>query len=111
MDLSHLLSDLWIISLLGLQIAAVTLTTAHLVLSNRDVPSTVGWTGLVLLTPLVGVALYWVFGINRIKRKAHRLRPETSIQSEEASVRAEQRAHRLLETRFPALIPLGTSRR
>ncbi|MFW6258887.1 MAG: phospholipase D-like domain-containing protein, partial [Halochromatium sp.] len=107
MDLSDLLSDLWILTLVGLQLAAVILTVTHLVLSNRDVPSTVGWTGLVLLTPLVGVALYWVFGINRIKRKAHRLRPETSIQSEEASVRAEQRAHRLLETRFPALIPLG----
>ena len=107
MDLSHLLSDLWVISFLGLQMAAVVLTTTHLVLSNRDVPSTVGWTGLVLLTPLVGVALYWVFGINRIQRKAHRLRPETSIQSDEASVRAEQRAHRLLETRFRRLIPLG----
>lgn len=107
MDLGHLLTDLWIITFLGLQTAAVILTTTHLVLSNRDVPSTVGWTGLVLLTPMVGVALYWVFGINRIQRKAHRLRPETSIQSEEASVRAEQRAHRLLETRFPRLIPLG----
>jgi cardiolipin synthase len=107
MDLGHLLTDLWIITFLGLQAAAVILTTTHLVLSNRDVPSTVGWTGLVLLTPLVGVALYWVFGINRIQRKAHRLRPETSIQSDEASVRAEQRAHRLLETRFPRLIPLG----
>ncbi len=107
MDLGHLLTDLWIITFLGLQTAAVILTTTHLVLSNRDVPSTVGWTGLVLLTPLVGVALYWVFGINRLKRKAHRLRPETSIQSDEASVRAEQRAHRLLESRFPGLIPLG----
>ncbi len=107
MDLSHLLSDLWIVTLIGLQVAAVVLTTTHLVLSNRDVPSTVGWTGLVLLSPLIGVALYWVFGINRIKRKAHRLRPETSILSEEASVRAEQRAHCLLASRFPALIPLG----
>ncbi len=70
MDLGHLLSDL-IITFLGLQASAVILTTTYLVLSNRDVPSTVGWTGLVLLTPLVGVALYWVFGINRIQRKAH----------------------------------------
>ncbi|NEX15461.1 MAG: cardiolipin synthase [Halochromatium sp.] len=107
MDLSPFLSELWIISFLSLQTAAVILTTMHLVLSNRDVPSTVGWTGLVLLTPLVGVALYWVFGINRIERKAHRLRPETSILSDEASVRAEQRAHRLLASRFPGLIPLG----
>jgi cardiolipin synthase len=107
MDLSHLLLDLWVVTVVGLQAVAVVVTTAHLVLSNRDVPSTVGWTGLVLLTPIIGVALYWVFGINRLQRKAHRLRPETSLQSDEASVHAEQRAHRMLEARFPGLVALG----
>ncbi|TVQ88617.1 MAG: cardiolipin synthase [Chromatiaceae bacterium] len=79
----------------------------HIVLGNRDVPSTVGWSGLVLLTPLVGLALYWMFGVNRIKRRAHRLRPETSLASEQARVRAEQRAHHLLVAEFPQLVPLG----
>ena len=107
MDLSEFLSDLWLFGFVALQAAAVILTSAHLVLSNRDVPSTVGWVGLILLSPLLGVALYWIFGINRVQRKAHRLRPETSIQSEEASVQAERRAHLLLAAGFPGLVPLG----
>ncbi|NBC49068.1 MAG: cardiolipin synthase, partial [Gammaproteobacteria bacterium] len=107
MELSQLLSELWVVTVVGLQAAAIVLTSAHLVLSNRDVPSTVGWMGLVLLAPVLGVALYWVFGINRIERKAHRLRPETSLQTDAASLDAEQRAHRLLEARFPGLVALG----
>jgi cardiolipin synthase len=107
MDSAHLLVDVGIALFVVLQTSAMVLTSAHLVLSNRDVPSTVGWTGLVLLAPVLGVALYWIFGINRIQRKAHRLRPETSSQSDEARMRAEQRAHRLLRTRFPGLVSLG----
>lgn len=107
MNPGQAIAELGVLLFVGLQIVAVVFTSAHLVLSNRDVPSTVGWTGLVLLAPVLGVGLYWVFGINRIQRKAHRLRPETSLQSDEASVRAERRAHRLLETRFPLLVPLG----
>jgi cardiolipin synthase len=106
MDLLPLLSNLWLYLFVTLEVTAVALTTGHIVLSNRDVPSAVGWTGLVLLAPLVGLALYWLFGVNRIERKAHRLRPETSRQSEMASVQAERRAHRLAAA-WPELVPLG----
>lgn len=102
-----LLTDLWLYAVLATEMVAVALTIGHIVLGNRDVPSTVGWTGLVVLAPLVGVLLYWVFGVNRIARRAHRLRPETSQQSEAASLRAEQRAHHLLVRDFPTLVPLG----
>ncbi len=107
MDLSELLQDLWLYLLIGVEITAVGLTCIHIVLSGRDVSSTVGWTGLVLLAPLVGLALYWVFGVNRIQRRAHRLRAATSRQSEAASVAAEARAHHLLSRCYPQLIPLG----
>jgi len=107
MDLHGLLSNLWLYAFLATQLIAVALTATHIVLSNRDVPSTVGWTGLVLLTPLLGLLLYWVFGVNRIQRKAHRLRPGTSAQSEAASVAAERRAHLLLQERSAWLAPLG----
>ncbi|MCF7992873.1 MAG: cardiolipin synthase [Thiohalocapsa sp.] len=102
-----LLQHLWIYAFIAAQLTAVLLTSIHIVLSNRDVPSTVGWTGLVLLAPLLGLVLYWVFGVNRIQRKAHRLRPETSLQSEAASVVAERRAHHVLQVRFPWLASLG----
>lgn len=107
MDLPGLLSELWLLLFLAAQFIAVILTTVHIVLGNRDVPSTVGWTGLVLLAPLLGLALYWIFGVNRIKRRAHRLRPETSRQSEAASVVAERRARGLLKEHFHWLAPLG----
>lgn len=106
MDLLTLLADLWPLLFLSAQVLAA-LTTVHIVLSNRDVPSTVGWTGLVLLAPLLGLMFYWLFGVNRIARKAHRLRPATSQQSEDASLNAERRAHHLLAEQLPAFVPLG----
>ena len=48
--------------------------TAHVVLSKRDARSAIAWVGVVWLTPGVGSLLYYLFGINRIHRKAHRLR-------------------------------------
>ncbi|WP_323697101.1 cardiolipin synthase [Thiorhodovibrio litoralis] len=86
---------------------AVILTTTHILLSERDVASTVGWTGLVWLAPLVGLLFYWLFGVNRIQRKAHRLRPQGSAQSESARIAAEDRAQHLLEQRYPEWVPLG----
>jgi len=46
----------------------------HAVLYKRDSRATIGWVGLILLTPLVGALLYWMFGINRIQRKAKLMR-------------------------------------
>ncbi|WP_374239308.1 hypothetical protein [Thiocapsa sp. C2-2m] len=36
--------------------------------------------------------LYWLFGINRITRKAHRLRSQTSEARDRAELAAERRA-------------------
>lgn len=68
----------WILLLILAGLAAQIGTTLHLLLNRRDSASTVSWAALVGLAPLTGFALYWVFGINRIERKAHRLRPESS---------------------------------
>ena len=58
---------------LGLLIAlAVTL---HALLRKRDVASAVGWIGLAWLSPIFGGLVYFVFGINRVQRRATRLRP------------------------------------
>ncbi len=86
------------------QMIAVVATSIHIVLSQRDVPSAVGWMGLVWLTPLIGLVLYWIFGVNRITRKAHRLRPETARHT---PLRPEQQAPHQLAGRFPELIALG----
>ncbi len=46
------------------------LAAGHAVLYKRDSRATIGWVGLILLTPLVGALLYWMLGINRIHRRA-----------------------------------------
>ncbi|MBK1649688.1 cardiolipin synthase [Rhabdochromatium marinum] len=106
MELIIQLEHLSVQLLLAAQMIAVLLTTAHILLSNRDVASTVGWTGLVWLAPLVGLLLYWLFGVNRIQRKAHQLRPQISA-SNDARTLAAERAHYQLQQRFPQWVPLG----
>jgi cardiolipin synthase len=44
--------------------------SSHAVLTKDDPRSAVGWVGLIWLSPFIGVALYYVLGINRIRRKA-----------------------------------------
>jgi cardiolipin synthase A/B len=48
--------------------------SAHIVLTKQDVRAAIGWVGLVWLTPVLGAALYALFGINRIRRQAGRMR-------------------------------------
>jgi cardiolipin synthase len=44
--------------------------SSHAILSKPDPKSAVGWVGLVWLSPFIGLLLYYIFGINRIRRKA-----------------------------------------
>jgi cardiolipin synthase A/B len=51
-----------------------TLAVAHVVLNKRDVRAAIGWCGIIILTPFLGTALYVLFGVNRLERKARKLR-------------------------------------
>lgn len=53
--------------------AMAVVTSIHVVLYKRDVRAAIGWVGMVWLTPFIGSALYWAFGINRVQRKATRV--------------------------------------
>jgi len=46
------------------------LVTLHVLERKRDVAAAIAWIGLAWLSPLVGSALYVVFGINRVQRRA-----------------------------------------
>lgn len=48
---------------------------AHVILRRRDVRASAGWMGLIWLAPVLGVVLYTLFGVNRIRRKAPSLLP------------------------------------
>ncbi|NHO32303.1 phospholipase D-like domain-containing protein [Acetobacter fallax] len=53
---------------------AVTLVvSAHIMLTKRDTASAIGWISTAFMMPFVGVCLYGMFGINRVRRLARRL--------------------------------------
>ncbi|MDR9502104.1 MAG: phospholipase D-like domain-containing protein [Desulfurivibrionaceae bacterium] len=58
----------YLLTLLGL--AVILTTAAHILLKKKDTRSATGWLGLVWFSPLLGVVLYWFFGVNRIRRRA-----------------------------------------
>jgi cardiolipin synthase A/B len=49
--------------------------TLHILLTKREVASAVGWIGLVWFAPIFGAISYLMFGVNRVRRRARRLRP------------------------------------
>ena len=48
--------------------------SGHAILTKRDTRSTIGWVGLIWLSPVFGVIAYAVLGVNRISRRATQLR-------------------------------------
>ena len=55
---------------LALYILLAGLVTFDVLLKKSDVPRALGWIGLVWLTPIFGSLLYYLFGINRVTRRA-----------------------------------------
>lgn len=64
----------WSVLLFLVAAAGAGWALGHAVLTKRDVRAAIGWSGLVLVFPVVGPILYAVFGINRIGRRAVALR-------------------------------------
>jgi cardiolipin synthase A/B len=62
------------IIILGLDILISAVITIHVLLRKRNVTSAIGWIGLAWLSPIVGAILYFIFGINRVQRRAQILR-------------------------------------
>jgi len=52
--------------------------TVHVLLNKRNVGTSVSWIGIAWLSPLFGAVLYFALGVNRVKRRAQRLRRERS---------------------------------
>jgi cardiolipin synthase A/B len=70
----HLVHYAWHIALAGLAILLSIAASAHAVLYKRDSRSAIGWVGFIWLVPLAGATLYFIFGVNRIRRQAILLR-------------------------------------
>ena len=55
--------------------------TGHIVLNKSDNRAALGWVGFVWFVPVFGSILYFLFGINRVRRKAKRLRRKSLVES------------------------------
>ncbi|NEU14344.1 cardiolipin synthase [Methylobacterium sp. BTF04] len=68
-----------LLALIGIALALAV--TVHVLLRKREVGGAIGWIGLVWLSPLFGAALYALFGVNRVTRRARKLGARPSDQA------------------------------
>jgi cardiolipin synthase len=94
----------------GAHVLLAMTVSAHIVLTKPDARSAVGWVGLVWLTPVVGALLYVLFGINRIRRQAGRMRLGRKLRwTDPPGPAALPRAATTLPVELPATVrPLAT---
>jgi cardiolipin synthase len=80
--------EVWHLVLAGVALLLSVVASAHVILYKRDCRSAIGWAGFVWLMPLVGALLYFVFGVNRIRRQATSLRGDLERYRAHAAERA-----------------------
>jgi len=73
-DILQIISDYYWLLLVGLWFGISFMSFTQIVSTKRDVRAAIGWSGVVWLVPFFGALLYLLFGINRIERKAARIR-------------------------------------
>ncbi|WP_019571145.1 cardiolipin synthase [Thioalkalivibrio sp. ALMg3] len=93
----------WTASIVAIAVFALAvMSVVHALLQRRDTGTVIAWVGLIVLLPLAGSLLYWLFGVNRIRRRAHALREGYLIAdpSSDGTSRAEppERWQRLLRS-------------
>ena len=72
----RLVHEAWHIGLAGLALLLAVVASGHAVLYKRDSRAAIAWVGFIWLVPLVGGVLYFVFGVNRLRRQAAFLRAD-----------------------------------
>ncbi len=79
----------------------------HVVLNKQNEASAVSWLGIIVLAPLVGPVLYWLFGINRIRRRAVAELSEHSIADDNSHEQRVDLANPQTPTHWQRLMRLG----
>ena len=64
-------------SLVGLLYLVLAMAAGvHVVMNKQNEAAAFSWLGIIVLAPVVGPILYWLFGINRIHRRAWAALPD-----------------------------------
>ena len=74
MEILETILEYYWLALIILALVISFLGFTHIVSTKRDVRAAIGWSGVVLLVPFFGALFYLLFGVNRIERKAARIR-------------------------------------
>ena len=85
------MSTAWPVVLAIVHVVLLVGASCHVVLTKRDPRAAFGWVGIIWLTPIVGTVLYFIFGINRIQRKARSLRGNKALVGQLAGKPARHR--------------------
>lgn len=102
-----ILQDYWPHILAVISIAMALIASAHAVMTKNEVRAAIGWTGVIMLSPIVGPLLYAIAGVNRIRRATLLAqRPGHGRSTTHLHVSDEIVAHRFGQ-RFAALKTLG----
>src|SRR5437764_13894221 len=70
MDFPDRMAQYWPHIVGALTLLLILLTSGHALLPNRDSRAAICWIGLIWLAPVIGSVLYWLFGVNRVRRRA-----------------------------------------
>lgn len=65
-----ILSAYWPHIFAVVSLAMATAATVHAVMTKDEVRAAIGWTAVIVLSPVIGAVLYAIAGINRIRRAA-----------------------------------------
>lgn len=98
----------WLLGAINVCLAVAA--TVHVVLRKRDTRASIGWVGLVWLTPMLGTVLYFCFGINRIQRRALSLKVRQAwLHQADVVLTADEAGSReQIVAREPQLVGLAT---
>lgn len=62
-----------------IHLVVASIVSIHVILRKRDPRSAIAWLAVIWLSPFIGVFFYYVLGVNRITRRASKLRPRVSV--------------------------------
>ena len=93
----------WVTIIVVLHVGLSFLTSLHILLYKENERTSLAWIGLAILSPVVGTAFYWFFGINRIKREARKKHPLTLEQNLHRQDKKKKENQRLLFARARSL--------
>lgn len=70
-DLSmwYIFLDYWPHILAALSVVMGSIAAVHATMTKVEVRSAIGWVGVIILSPIVGALIYFIAGINLVRRK------------------------------------------